>query len=262
MPGFYKQADITSEKDILVMYNEVSTIYYKDGYKDYPLISEWMCLLSTLRKNIFYHILPDLLNFPYTIIKHERPDFLIVDEDKETGIEITKITTPRNEALRNELEKANDDLFGEVTQDIFTDEIPLKGEMKKNLIGPDDELSGSPILGWYAEKQWAKACIKAILIKDRKEYDKPIYILLLDDTAWPISYYIAMLRRNEEIKKLIEICPCFVHGIKVPTIISNSNSAIEIIRYKHEWKFSLTKTEPWAIRRLVTKFLDSLKDDE
>jgi hypothetical protein len=79
-------------------------------------------------------------------VKHERPDFLIVDEDKEISIEITQITTPRNEVLMNELEKAKEyDMFGEVTPDIFTDLIPGKGEMKKKIISHDDELSGPPI---------------------------------------------------------------------------------------------------------------------
>jgi hypothetical protein len=99
------------------------------------------------------------------------------------------------------------------------------------------------------------------LNKDRKEYKKPLNILLLDDTAWRFSYYDAMLRRNEEIKKLIEICPCFVHGIKVPTIISNSYSAVEIILNNHVWKFQLIRTEPWTIRKLINKYLDNLEEN-
>jgi len=210
-----------------------------NGYHEYELILEWHCLLKFILKSYLLKIDTVFSSFPYSIEKHDHPDFLFVNDGETKTIEITRVTTRRKEALMSELNKDDTtELYEEITPDIFTDVVPHKFEMKKNLVRADEELMGGPIYGDFAEKQWAKICLKAILKKDRKDYNLPLDILLLDDEYWPLSLYNNVSKRIKILSELIEICPCHYYGVKIPTIIMESIHAISFIRNKYKWEFN------------------------
>jgi hypothetical protein len=201
---------------------------------------EWQCLLNTLKKNLFMNSIPEFLSYPYTLVKREEPDFEVALSSGEVIlVEITRATTMKNEALKHQLSKAEDDVeMAEVSNDMFTPEKPTKGEMRKNLVKQGASLQGTGMYGWYAEKQWASIILSAIESKRNKVYSNKVDLLLIEDRSLPYSYREAITKRFEFLKSAIESDPKTLGLSAFPNIITDTTGAIGIIRQDNQWLFN------------------------
>ncbi len=128
-----REIPIDNPTDLMCQYQKLLG-FYKTRQNN--VIREWLCLLSTLTTNLYIQSVPKFLSYPYSLTKREEPDFKVVlSSGEEMLIEITRATTMKNEALKHQLSKADDDVeMAEVSNDMFTLEKPNKGEMRKNLV--------------------------------------------------------------------------------------------------------------------------------
>jgi len=83
---------------------------------------EWQCLLNTLKKNLYMLSFDQFLTYPYVIIKRERPDFEVCySNGSKFYIEITRATTMKNEALKDQMSKAGNSVkFVKVSNDLVS----------------------------------------------------------------------------------------------------------------------------------------------
>ncbi|MDD2229589.1 MAG: hypothetical protein PHY48_09275 [Candidatus Cloacimonetes bacterium] len=214
-------------------------------------ISEWQCLLNTLKKNLFMQCISQLLVYPYRVLKREEPDFEIVLSRGEVMlIEITRATTMKNEALKHQLSLANDDIdMAEVSNDMFTSEKPLKGEMRKNLVVKGEGLQDTGMYGWYAEKQWVSIILSAIETKRNKHYAESVDLLLIEDRSLPYSYREAIVKRFEFLTKEVEKKPAIFNLDCFPFIVSDTSGALGIIRKDNQWLCNpLLLPEDWMAK--------------
>jgi len=233
-------------KDIpleILINNPLDVKYYHDrvfgcqSTRSNSYISEWQCLLNTLKKNLFMHCIDQLLEYPYRVLKREEPDFeIVLSSGRSILIEVTRATTMKNEALRHHLSKAEDDIdMAEVSNDMFTPEKPAKGEMRKNLVKKGSSLQGTGMYGWYAEKQWVSIILSAIESKRRKVYSESVDLLLIEDRSLLYSYQEAITKRFEFLKSAIDSEPT-IHTISAfPNIITDTSGAIGMIRQDNQW---------------------------
>ncbi len=237
-----------SRKDIpleILINNPLDVKYYHDrvfgcqSTRSNSYISEWQCLLNTLKKNLFMHCIDQLLEYPYRVLKREEPDFEIVLSSGETMlIEVTRATTMKNEALRHQLSKAEDDIeMAEVSNDMFTPEKPAKGEMRKNLVKKGASLQGTGMYGWYAEKQWVSIILSAIESKRDKVYSDKVDLLLIEDRSLLYSYRDAIIKRFEFLKSTVKNNPDILGISAFPNIFTDTSGAIGIIRQDNQWLY-------------------------
>lgn len=200
-------------------------------------IIEWQCLLNTLKKNLFMQCLGPLLLYPYRVLKREEPDFEVVLSSGEIKlIEIIRATTMKNEALKHILSQTDKDVdFAEVSNDMFTFEKPLKGEMRKNLVKQGEGLQGTGMYGWYAKKKWVSITLSAINSKQDKVYSDKVDLLLIEDRSLPYSYREAIIKRFEFLKSAIESNPKTLGLNAFPNIITDTSGALGIIRHDNQW---------------------------
>ncbi len=238
-----KTQDIPQE---VLISNQLDVKYYHESVfgcrsiRSNSYISEWQCLLNTLKKNLFMHCIHPLLVYPYQVLKREEPDFEIVLSSGEVIlVEITRATTMKNEALKHQLSQADDDVeMAEVSNDMFTLEKPNKGEMRKNLVNKGDGLQGTGMYGWYAEKQWVSIILSAIESKRNKVYSNKVDLLLIEDRSLPYSYREAITKRFEFLKSAIESDPKTLGLSAFPNIITDTSGAIGMIRQDNQWLFN------------------------
>ncbi|HOH98118.1 MAG TPA: hypothetical protein PL188_07400 [Candidatus Cloacimonadota bacterium] len=225
---------ISNPKDLKYHHQRVFGYY---SIRTNSNLIEWQCLLNTLKKNLFMNSIPEFLSYPYTLVKREEPDFEVVLSSGEVMlIEITRATTMKNEALKHQLSKANDDVeMAEVSNDMFTLEKPNKGEMRKNLVNKGDGLQGTGMYGWYAEKQWVSIILSAIESKRSKVYSDSVDLLLIEDRSLPYSYREAITKRFEFLKSAIESDPKTLGLNAFPNIITDTSGAIGIVRQDNQW---------------------------
>lgn len=205
------------------------------------IISEWQCMMNTLKKNLFMQCcFGPLLLYPYRVLKREEPDFEVVLSSGEVMlIEITRATTMKNEALKHQLSQADEDIeVAEVSNDMFTLEKPNKGEMRKNLVNKGDGLQGTGMYGWHAEKQWVSIILSAIESKRSKVYSDSVNLLLIEDRSLPYSYREAIIKRFEFLKSAIESDPKTLGLNAFPNIITDTSGAIGIVRQDNQWLFT------------------------
>lgn len=214
-------------------------------------LDEWRCLMNTLKKNLFMKSIPKLLCYPYTLVKREEPDFEVVFSSGEVMlIEITRATTMKNEALKHQLSKQDDDTeMAEVSNDMFTLEKPFKGEMRKNLVKNGEDLQGTGMYGWYAEKQWVSIILSAIETKRNKYYAESVDLLLIEDRSLPYSYRKAIIKRFEFLTKEVEKKPAIFNLDCFPFIVSDTSGALGIIRKDNQWLCNpLLLPEDWMAK--------------
>ncbi len=235
--GILQEVQISNPKDLKCHHQRVFGYNNTRSNSD---ISEWKCLLNTLKKNLFMNSMPEFLCYPYTLVKREEPDFEVVLCSGEVMlIEITRATTMKNEALKHQLSKANDDVeMAEVSNDMFTLEKPNKGEMRKNLVNKGDGLQGTGMYGWHAEKQWVSIILSAIESKRSKVYSDSVNLLLIEDRSLPYSYREAIIKRFEFLKSAIESDPKTLGLNAFPNIITDTSGAIGIVRQDNQWLFT------------------------
>ncbi len=238
----YKQLEsqelvIQNSQDVVDTHKRVISFH---GSKSCGIMSEWQCLLNTLKKNLFMNSMPEFLSYPYTLVKREEPDFEVVLSSGEVMlIEITRATTMKNEALKHQLSQADDDVeMAEVSNDMFTLEKPNKGEMRKNLVNKGDALQGTGMYGWYAEKQWVSIILSAIESKRIKHYASNLNILLIDDKHLPYASPKYIKKRFEFLKTAIESDPKTLGINAFPNIITDTSGAIGMIRQDNHWLYN------------------------
>lgn len=220
--------------------NNHKMVFSIHGSKSDSIISEWQCLLNTIKKNLFMQCFSPFLTYPYRVIKREEPDFKVILSNGEILlIEITRATTMKNEALKHQLSKADDSIqMAEVSNDMFTLEKPQKGEMRKNLVNKGDGLQGTGMYGWFAEKQWVSIILSAIESKRNKVYSNKVDLLLIEDRSLPYSYREAIIKRFEFLKSAIESDPKTLGLNAFPNIITDTSGAIGMIRQDNQWLFN------------------------
>lgn len=178
-----------------------------------------------------------LLLYPYRVLKREEPDFEIILSTGEIMlIEITRATTMKTEALKQQLSQTDDEIeMAEVSNDMFSPDKPKKGEMRKNLVNIEDGLQGTGMYGGYAEKQWVSIILSAIESKRHKVYSGSVDLLLIEDRSLPYSYRKAVIKRFEFLKSAIE-SDFKTLGINAfPNIITDTSGAIGMIRQDNQW---------------------------
>jgi len=235
-----------SSKDIpleVLINNPFDVRYYHErvfgcqSNRSNSYISEWQCLLNTLKKNLFMHCIDPLLTYPYRVLKREEPDFEIVLSSGEVMlVEVTRATTMKNEALMYQLSQAEDDIeMAEVSNDMFSPEKPTKGEMRKNLVKKGASLQGAGMYGWFAEKQWVAIILAALESKRNKNYADRVDLLLIEDRSLPYSYREAVIKRFEFLKKEIESSSIMSNLEYFPLILADSQGALGVVRQANEW---------------------------
>ncbi len=201
--------------------------------------AEMMCLFNFLLKNAEYKAIEKLNQFPYTMIKRERPDFEITFSNNEKlMIEITAITTMKNEAILFELSKSKSS-FAEVTQDIFSDVRPKKGEAKNKIKKSEEWFTEEGLYGYYPETQWARIVSNTIRKKAQKDYAKNVDILLLCNRL-PSVYTnlhvgVDSFRENNSQNENRNNMPIF------PFIVADSANSIVILRKDWKWEYKLLR---------------------
>lgn len=235
----YKQLEsqelvIQNSQDVVDTHKRVISFH---GSKSCGIMSEWQCLLNTLKKNLFVNSIPEFLSYPYTLVKSEEPDFKVVLSSGEVIlIEITRATTMKNEALKHQLSHADEDIeMAEVSNDMFTLEKPHKGEMRKNLVNKGDGLQGTGMYGWYAERQWVSIILSAIESKRKKHYASNVDILLIDDKHLPYASPKYVNKRFEFIKMEIDCNTALTDLQCFPFILTDTPGALGIIRQDNQW---------------------------
>lgn len=192
--------DTTQE---VLINNQLDVKYYRErvfgcqSIRSNSYISEWQCLLNTLKKNLLMQCISPLLEYPYRVLKREEPDFeVVLSSGEKLLIEITRATTMKNEDLMHQLSVADDDIeIAEASNDLFTWEKPIKGEMRKNLIVKGEGLQGSRMYGWYAEMKWVEIVTSAIDTKRCKKYADSVDLLIIEYRSLPYSYREAIIKR-------------------------------------------------------------------
>jgi|ADurb_Gel_02_Slu_FD_contig_71_749406_length_1200_multi_2_in_0_out_0_2 hypothetical protein len=214
-------------------------VFSYDSIQTSSNLIEWQCLLNTLKKNLFMNSIPEFSSYPYTLVKREEPDFeIVLSSGAVMLVEVTRATTMKNEALRHQLSKAEDDVeMAEVSNDMFTPEKPTKGEMRKNLVKQGASLQGTGMYGWYAEKQWVSIILSAIESKRSKVYSDSVDLLLIEDRSLPYSYRKAITKRFEFLKSTVESNPDILGISAFPNIITDTSGAIGMIRQDNQWLY-------------------------
>lgn len=215
-------------------------VFSYDSIQTSSNLIEWQCLLNTLKKNLFMNSIPEFSSYPYTLVKREEPDFeIVLSSGAVMLVEVTRATTMKNEALKHQLSQADEDIeMAEVSNDMFTLEKPNKGEMRKNFVNKGDDLQGTGMYGWYAEKQWVSIILSAIESKRSKVYSESVDLLLIEDRSLPYSYREAITKRFEFLKSAIESDPKTLGLSAFPNIITDTTGAIGIIRQDNQWLFN------------------------
>lgn len=205
--------------------------------KSDSIISEWQCLLNTIKKNLFMQCFSSFLTYPYRVLKREEPDFeVVLSNGERLLIEVTRATTMKNEALKHQLSKTDDCIeMAEVSNDMFTPERPLKGEMRKNFVEKGENLQGTGMYGWYAEKRWVAIILSALESKRNKNYSDSVDLLLIEDRSLPYSSREEIIKRFEFLKNEIESNPTITNLDCFPHIISDTAGALGIIRMNNQW---------------------------
>lgn len=209
---------------------------------------EWQCLLNTLKKNLYMLSLNHFLTYPYEIIKRERPDFEVCySNGSKFYIEITRATTMKNEALKDQMSKGGNSVkFAEVSNDQFTNAKPKKNEMAKNLVRKGEALQGTGMYGQYAEIQWAKIVAKAIMTKSQKGYAKIVSMLLIEDRSLPYAYREAIEDRFKYLRLEIEGSASLLSTCSFPNIVTDTSGTLGLIRIDSKWLFEpLILPEGW-----------------
>jgi len=232
----HNQIEITSNQQVFTFHEEILAKINALGKKK-TVLEEWLCLLNLLKKNLFIRCFPQFLDYPFVIKKSEEPDFVISFKNgQQFRIEITKITTQKNEVLKHELDNSEDDVeYAEVSTDLYSPEVPKKGEMQKNLVKKGEDLQGNGMLGWYAEKQWAKLVVQSCKNKATKGYSSSVDMLLFDDQSLHYNYKEAIKKRFEFLKiEIAQNWDIIDHGV-FPYIISDTPGTLGLIHSNKEW---------------------------
>lgn len=139
-------------------------------------------LLSTLAKT-------EYLSYPLSLVKRERPDFLLTCNSQNIGIEITEATSKDYCSYQALVEHRNPGHFIEPTH--FRHGKELTQEHKQKLL-QQDKLTGVPWCGDAAEKEWSLYIKEAIENKSKKLNEQSFekfhqnWLLIYDST--PTSF--------------------------------------------------------------------------
>jgi len=233
--ALFRKFEISSTKDVTSLYSIIHKRYLASTQKPSVELREWMTLASFLNKNksrVFNII---RTTYPFTVVKNERPDFVLMfNNNRNIGIEIVRVTTRNLEALVSLCKQTNSNGW-ESDYRLYDDSFRLRKDYLKSLLYyPGKELCGSGILGCYQEKRWADVCYKAIKQKSEKNF--VIDILLLDDQHMQSSNPKRVIKGLEFLMQKLLLAPIKPKNIK--TIASDTQSGM-ILLYKHrKWLFS------------------------
>lgn len=225
--------EIACNKDITKCYKSVHNSYVSTLSKPSLEQREWMTLISFLNKNKTKKCKILQLSYPFTILKSERPDFVLVMNKKSISIEIVRVAPKNLEALISLSYKHNKTGW-ESDERLYNDTVKMKKKKLRKLFWkPGEELCGNAILGYSKEKKWAKLCYEAIKSKSNKSYIMDI--LLLDDHHIQSCHEENVKIGIEYLKQQLCETPLLVSNIG--SIVSENQSGLILLYDRYKWLF-------------------------
>jgi hypothetical protein len=231
----HKEVVVASGRHISKLYTQIHREYRSTGSKSKPGVEqrEWMTLISFLDKNKTRRCKTIRLKYPFTILKQERPDFILTSGRGSMNIEIARVT-PRNlEAMMSLCYKYGFEGFESDPKLISNSYKMSKDELMGLAWRPGRVLSGQDTFGSYKEHKWAELVYEAILSKALKKYSMDI--LLLDDQHIQSSEKENVLKGLEFLREILRDKQLNICNIM--TIISETQAGIIILYDQGEWRF-------------------------
>lgn len=230
----HKEVVVISGRHISKLYTQIHSDYRSTGSESKPRVyqREWMTLVSFLNKNKTRRCKTIHLKYPFTILKQERPDFILTDGRGNMKIEIARVTPKNLEAMISICYKHGFEGY-ESDPRLLDNSIKMsKDELISLAWRPGKELSEDGTYGSYKERMWAELVYEAILTKNQKKYFMDV--LLLDDQHIQSSKIQNVLKGLEFLKGTLRDKPLIISNIT--TIISETQAGIIVLYDKGEWR--------------------------
>lgn len=231
-----KEVVVASGRHISKLYTQIHREYRSTGSKSKPGVEqrEWMTLISFLDKNKTRRCKTIRLKYPFTILKQERPDFILTSGRGSMNIEIARVTSKNLEAMKS---LCNNNGFPgyEFDPRLLSNEYKMTRDELLSLVWrPGKCLGGNGEIGFYRERMWTELMHHRIVSKSMKDYTMDV--LLLDDHHIQSCYKRNVLKRLEFLKILLNDKPIRITNIK--TVISEAPAGVIILYDKGEWKLN------------------------